>query len=123
LPENSESNVADYLAASLSISQLSKKPSNWSHGEIAAPNQKQVSIAYKALLEMLFKDVVFPKIMLLNDGTLGAYWSRSDFYASVDFEEDGEFPWAVARRGALNYGVWKLADGFPKELEAAIRED
>ena len=47
-----------------------------------------------------------PKVMLLDEGTLGAFWRSGNNYASIDFDVDGIYPWAAAKDTDVVSGNW-----------------
>lgn len=94
-------------------------PSNWSDSPATAPDESSCAAATSGLLGLLLQNVDPPTPMLLDDGVLGAYWSGDDWYASIDFEPDGVFPWTVVRGDNITSGVWSEGP-VPEALLKAI---
>jgi len=79
------------------------------HGETTdAPSEAQENSALLGLANLVFALVPAPSPMLLEDGTIGAYWRRGQHYASIDFEVDGEHSWAGTDGTKYLSGTWKV---------------
>ena len=100
------------------IDYLKSSPFNWSMSEVATPSAEQVNMARKALSIMVLTGIPAPKLMLLNDGTIGAYWQEHELYASIDFDQDGEWPWTVVNK-SVQSGIWTPAEPVPQALHNA----
>jgi len=89
---------------------------NWQDGERDVPSEAQKSAALLGLANMVVALVPAPSPMLLEDGTIGAYWRRGQCYASIDFEVDGEHSWAGTDGEKFRSGTWKVPGQLPPEL-------
>ncbi|MBJ7313343.1 hypothetical protein ACFOLJ_09815 [Rugamonas sp. CCM 8940] len=120
LDQLGSSALMDAYAAQLDeIERLRAVPANWSTLPVAAPNAEQLASAQRGLLMLLLEGVPAPKVMLMNDGTLAAFWRHSDMYASIDFDTDGEFPWSAARELDVTSGSWS-GGTLPPQLRDVI---
>jgi hypothetical protein len=63
-----------YMAQLNAIERFRAVPTNWSTSPVVAPNAEQTAAAQHGLLMLLLEDVPAPKLVLLNDGTLAAFW-------------------------------------------------
>jgi AcrR family transcriptional regulator len=88
------------------IERLRTAPTNWSSAAAEAPSAEQVHAAQRGLISLFLAGLPAPRVMLVSDGTLGAYWRRGDVYASIDFDADGEFPWTAATGNEFWSGTW-----------------
>ncbi|TBO31319.1 hypothetical protein EYS42_08720 [Aquabacterium lacunae] len=118
-PLSVNSKATDFNAQFSAIERFKSSPANWSMAEAEAPSEEQANIAQRALIAMIMAGIPAPKLMLLDGGTIGAYWRRNKLYASIDFDQDGDFPWTVANEDSLRSGVWVQSHPFPQELRAA----
>ena len=89
---------------------------NWQEGEPDIPSEAQKNAALLGLANLVFACVPAPSPMLLEDGTIGAYWRRGQCYASIDFEVDGEHSWAGTDGKQFRSGTWKIPGQLPPEL-------
>ena len=89
---------------------------NWQEGEPDIPSEAQKNAALLGLANLVFACVPAPSPMLLEDGTIGAYWRRGRCYASIDFEVDGEHSWAGTDGKQFRSGTWKIPGQLPPEL-------
>jgi len=89
---------------------------NWQDGEPDVPSEAQKNAALLGLANMVVALVPAPSPMLLEDGTIGAYWRRGQCYASIDFEVDGEHSWAGTDGEKFRSGTWKVPGQLPPEL-------
>lgn len=119
-PLSVSSTTTDFHAQFAAIERFKSAPSNWSMTEAEAPSEDQSRAAQRALITMMVASVPAPKTMLLDGGTIGAYWQHAGLYASIDFDQDGEFPWTIACGNSLRSGIWVQSQPFPQELRAAI---
>ncbi|MFB9241427.1 hypothetical protein IV454_07485 [Massilia antarctica] len=106
---------ADVLSATLvdayadqlnEIEHLRARPANWSTAPVAAPDTARTNAAQRGLIMLLLAGIPAPTLMLLNDGTVAAFWRHADAYASMDFDADGEFAWSAANAGKVTSGTW-----------------
>lgn len=114
------SKTTDFHAQFAAIERFKSAPSNWSMTEAEAPSEEQSRVAQRALIAMMVASVPAPKAMLLDGGTIGAYWRLDGLYASIDFDQDGEFPWTIACGHSLRSGIWVQSQPFPQDLRVAI---
>lgn len=80
---------------------------HWSD-EADAPSEEQKNAALLGLVNLISALMPAPSPMLLEDGTIGAYWRRGQHYASIDFEVDGEHSWAGTDGTKYISGTWKV---------------
>ncbi len=120
-PISLSSRAADYAAQLEAIERLKVAPGNWSMAEAMAPSDQQALVSRDALIAMMLAALPAPRMMLLGGGTLGAFWKRDGIYASIDFDEDGEFPWTLVSSDTIQSGLWSTTDPFPQELRTALR--
>lgn len=95
-----------YEAQFEAIERLRLLPANWSTSPTEAPNAEQTQAAQIGLIKLYLTGIAAPKIMLLDGGTLAAYWRRGMAYASIDFDTDGEYPWSAAKGHDIVSGIW-----------------
>jgi hypothetical protein len=95
-----------YAAQLNAIEHLRARPANWSANPVSAPDAARTGAAQRGLIMLLLAGIPAPTVMLLNDGTVAAFWRRDNTYASMDFDADGEFPWSVANGLAVTSGTW-----------------
>ncbi|MES2074206.1 MAG: hypothetical protein V4462_01170 [Pseudomonadota bacterium] len=108
-----------YMVQLNAVERFRAVPTNWSTSPVVAPNAEQTAAAKHGLLMLLREEVPAPKVMLLNDGTLAAFWRHGDVYASIDFDADGDFPWSAARELDVTSGTWSSGT-LPSPLRDAI---
>ena len=77
-------------------------------GKATVPSEEQKNAALLGLANLILACMPAPAPMLLEDGTIGAYWRRGQHYASIDFEVDGEHSWAGTDGTKYLSGTWKL---------------
>ncbi|NNM68752.1 MAG: hypothetical protein HKM00_02070 [Gallionella sp.] len=75
---------------------------------INVPSEEQMNAALLGLANLILTCMPAPSPMLLDDGTIGAYWRRGQHYASIDFEVDGEHTWAGTDGTKYLSGTWKV---------------
>ena len=81
---------------------------HWNGEAIDVPSEEQKNAALLGLVNLISALVPAPSPMLLEDGTIGAYWRRGQHYASIDFEVDGEHSWARTDGTKYLSGTWKV---------------
>ncbi|MDQ1920418.1 hypothetical protein [Massilia pseudoviolaceinigra] len=101
------------------IEHLRAMPANWSATPVAAPDAAQIEAAQRGLIMLMLAGVPAPALMLLNDGTVAAFWRRADAYASIDFDADGEFAWSAASTLEITSGTW-TGGAMPSSLRDII---
>lgn len=90
---------------------------HWNGEAIDAPSEEQKGAALLGLANLILALLPAPSPMFLKDGTIGAYWRRGQYYASIDFEVDGEHSWADTDGTTFHSGTWKLpGDQLPPVL-------
>jgi hypothetical protein len=80
----------------------------WNGKAIDVPSEEQKNAALLGLANLILALIPAPSPMLLEDGTIGAYWRRGQHYASIDFEVDGEHSWAGTDGTKYLSGTWKV---------------
>lgn len=90
--------------------------SNWNSEASDSPSEVQKNAALLGLANLVLALVPAPSPMLLEDGTIGAFWRRGQCYASIDFEVDGEHSWAGTDGTKFHSGTWKVPGQLPPEL-------
>lgn len=83
---------------------------HWNDDLTDAPSEEQKNAALLGLANLILAHMPAPSPMLLEDGTIGAYWRRGKRYASIDFEIDGEHSWAGTDGTNFHSGAWKVPD-------------
>lgn len=81
---------------------------HWSGETTDVPSEEQKNAALLGLANLILAVMPAPSPMLLEDGTIGAYWRRGQHYASIDFEVDGEHSWAGTDGTKYFSGTWKV---------------
>ncbi len=81
---------------------------HWNGEAIDVPSEEQKNAALLGLANLILAHMPAPSPMLLEDGTIGAYWRRGKHYASIDFEVDGEHSWAGTDGTKYLSGTWKV---------------
>ncbi len=95
-----------YEAQFEAIDRLGLVPKNWSLDPAATPKAEQTLAARSGLIRLYLAGIPAPKMMVQEDGTVGAYWRRGDNYASVDFDADGMYSWCAAKGSDVVAGAW-----------------
>lgn len=90
--------------------------SHWNGEEPNVPSEEQKNAALLGLANLISALLPAPSPMILEDGTIGAYWRRGQCYASIDFEVDGEHSWAGTDGTKFHSGTWKVPGQLPTEL-------
>ncbi|MBC3916931.1 hypothetical protein H8L32_05535 [Undibacterium sp. CY18W] len=96
--------------------------SGWRSANSVGPSDSQVDSAVLAIANLILIGIDAPNAMLLDDGTIGAYWRTGQKYVSIDFDADGEYPWAGTDGEKYWSGIWKSAGTFPQSLHAELEE-
>ncbi len=81
---------------------------HWNGEATDVPSEEQRNAALLGLANLILALMPAPSPMLLEDGTIGAYWRRGQHYASIDFEVDGEHSWAGTDGTRYFSGTWKV---------------
>lgn len=95
--------------------------SGWNSAHSVTPSDEQIRTAVFGATKLILIGAQAPNAMLLDDGTIGAYWRSGKKYASIDFEVDGEHSWAGTDGENYWSGVWNPADKFPDELKSELK--
>jgi hypothetical protein len=90
--------------------------SNWNDDASEVPSDEQKNAALLGLANLVLALLPAPSPMLLEDGTIGAFWRRGQCYASIDFEVDGEHSWAGTDGTKFHSGTWKVPGQIPPDL-------
>lgn len=78
-------------------------------GDYSPPlSDLQITAALLGLANLMAALVPAPSPMFLEDGTIGGYWRRKQYYVSIDFEVDGEHNWVGTDGEVFHSGTWKL---------------
>lgn len=85
------------------------------------PSEQQKNAALLGLANLILALLPAPSPMILEDGTIGAYWRRGQCYASIDFEVDGEHSWAGTDGTKFHSGTWKVPGQLPPELISELQ--
>ena len=88
----------------------------------------QITAALLGMANLMAALVPAPSPMFLEDGTIGGYWRRNQYYVSIDFEVDGEHTWVGTNGEEFQSGTWKLPGNqmpiaLSKELHYIVRTD
>ncbi|HRI91382.1 MAG TPA: hypothetical protein PLS93_06990 [Accumulibacter sp.] len=81
---------------------------HWNGEATDVPSEEQKNAALLGLANLILAHMPAPSPMLLQDGTIGAYWRRGKHYASIDFEVDGEHSWAGTDGTRYLSGTWRV---------------
>jgi hypothetical protein len=60
-----------------------------------------------ALVTFMVLGAPAPRLLIMRDGTVGAYWKSGKIYGSIDFEEDGEHLWVCTDGTDYWNGTWQ----------------
>lgn len=93
----------------------------WNNEHSVTPSANQLESAAIGAANLMLAGAQAPNAMLLNDGTIGAYWRSGRNYASIDFEADGEHPWAGTDGQNYWSGVWKPSNELPEALKNELK--
>ena len=103
------------------IERYSACKAGWNNEHSVTPSASQFESAAIGVANLILGGAPAPNAMLLDDGTIGAYWRRGHNYASIDFETDGEHPWAGTDGQSYWSGVWKPSSELPKDLKSELK--
>jgi hypothetical protein len=94
---------------------------HWNGEATNVPSEAQKNAALLGLANLILALTPAPSPMLLDDGTIGAYWRRGSHYASIDFEVDGEHSWAGTDGTKYCSGTWKVpGEQLPPALTSEL---
>lgn len=86
------------------------------------PSDLQITAALLGMANLMAALVPGPSPMFLDDGTIGGYWRREQYYVSIDFEVDGEYTWVGTNGEEFLSGTWKLpGNPMPSALTNELR--
>ena len=91
----------------------------WNGEATDVPSEEQKNAALLGLANLILALMPAPSPMILEDGTIGAYWRRGQHYVSIDFEVDAEHTWAGTDGTKYLSGTWKVPG---EQLPPAISE-
>lgn len=122
--DNESSDIEiDYLPKKLyerayrQVDNLRQNPANYSDNDPNVPSPVQETTAKAALFKLAESGLPEPKIMLLDDGTLSAYWFIDNKnYASIDFDASKNLIWGIDEEGCITVGEFSLDDTIPHEI-------
>ena len=110
-----------YSSAMRAIDDLCQRPLSYSERTPDMPNEKQAIAAKAGLLKLATNNLPEPKIMLLDGGTLGAFWyTRDNRYVSMDFEVDGTIVWGVDDENGIEVGEFSVSGDIPDKILSAF---
>lgn len=97
-------------------------------GDLKSLSNLQITAALLGMANLMAALVPAPSPMFLEDGTIGGYWRRNQYYVSIDFEVDGEHTWVSTNGEKFQSGTWKLPGNqmpisLSQELHYIIRTD
>ena len=95
----------------------------WCNTESSLPGRQHISNAVAGILNLLSIGAPPPMPMILQEGTIGAYWRFGEKYVSIDFEADGEFIWAGTDGHNFFSGTWNSRESFPSQLALVVTEN
>lgn len=93
----------------------------WNSAHSVVPSEEQIQCAFLGAVNLILAGAQAPNAMLLDDGTIGAYWRSGEKYASIDFETDGEHSWAGTDGEKYWAGVWNPLNKLPEELKNELK--
>lgn len=103
------------------IEEYGELEDGWNDEESQAPDEKKTLEAQLGLLKLLLSSLPAPYPMILSEGTIGAYWRKGNKYLSVDFDDDGVYPWAGTDGEDFQSGTWvRSEEKVPKLLASAL---
>jgi hypothetical protein len=106
----------EYESFLVALKRFQIAPYNLAEQDCQAPSPEQISAALTALAAFLREGRTAPSPMLLPDGTIGGSWRRGQDYASIDFDIDGQFPWATTNGETFASGVWTPGEDLPEPI-------
>jgi hypothetical protein len=92
----------------------------WNSEHSVAPSASQIESAAMGVVSLMVGGAPAPNAMLLDDGTIGAYWRSGQSYASIDFEPDGEHLWAGTDGQRYWSGIWKSSSELPEVMKSEL---
>lgn len=91
-------------------------PQDW-NGEGSSPaSRASCEAATAALVNFAYAGITPPSPMLFKSGVVGAFWRDGQKYISIDFDEDGEYPWCATDGEQYWSGMWLAGSSIPREL-------
>jgi hypothetical protein len=118
----SEGLLSGYEAFGRVMNKYAELASHWQEPDATPPTRETREAAGRALYHLLFAGVIAPSAMLHETGIIGGFWRKGKAYLSIDFEPDGNHPWAYsAGNGTYLSGTWVEGPVSP-ELARLIHE-
>lgn len=93
----------------------------WSSEHSVGPSTEQFKSALLAIANLIVTGIKPPSPMLLDDGTVGAYWRNGRKYVSIDFDTDNQHPWAGTDGDHYWSGIWQLSEKLPELLNSELK--
>ncbi len=93
----------------------------WNSEHSVAPSADQIENAAIGVANLILAGAQPPSPMLLDDGTIGAFWRSGQKYMSIDFETDGQHPWAGTDGEQYWAGVWEPSSELPPALDCELK--
>ena len=78
--------------------------------DLKSPSDLQITAALLGMANLMAALVPAPSPMFLEDGTIGGYWRRNQYYVSIEFEVDGEHTWVGTNGEEFQSGMWKIPE-------------
>lgn len=113
--------IEEYRKFFNSVDQYQLCSAGWNSVHSVVPSEEQIRSAFLGAANLILAGAQAPNAMLLDNGTIGAYWRSGKKYASIDFELDGEHSWAGTDGESYWVGVWNPTNKFPEKLKTELR--
>lgn len=72
-----------------------RSPDSWRDIDVAEVSAESLKKAVFVSSLLMLARIRAPHPMIHSDGTIGVFWRRGDWYASLDFDEGGEHVWGA----------------------------
>lgn len=127
-----------YPNAMRSIEVLCRKSENYAKDAPKRPDETQVKAAKAGIMKLLDKSLPEPKMMLLDNGTLGAFWyirgsdntlisndrlADGDVYVSMEFEPSGTIVWGIADEYGIEVDEFPEAEDIPEKVVSVLNKN
>ena len=89
----------------------------WNGAGSQGPNRTSLVSAVVGCVKLVQSGLPAPRPKILKDGTLGGFWRGHGYYATMEFEEDGEHVWTVSDGRNYQSGTWKSGEAVPKAID------
>ena len=93
----------------------------WRNEHSIAPSSQQIGSAILGVANLMLTGAPAPSPMLLDDGTVGAFWRSGQHYVSIDFEVDGIHTWVGTNGEEFKSGTWEPSGALPAELTSELK--